>query len=91
LRLSLASKIYWLRLFLGMAVGLQCALLNIKGLAAVLFSIIIYAILYYILKLGFSIDSERLGGPRKLLLEGIGAYFLTWLVTWIMAYSIFMT
>ncbi|MBS7609880.1 hypothetical protein KEJ19_04850 [Candidatus Bathyarchaeota archaeon] len=90
MKLSLMNKIYWGRLLLGIAIGLLCALLNIKGLAAVLFSILIYAILYYILKLAFGLDSERLGGPRKLLLEGIGAYFLSWFVTWIMAYTILM-
>jgi hypothetical protein len=48
-------------------------------------SIITYLVSYYVIKLGFTHKVEK---PRKLFTTGIGIYFLTWIVFWILLYTL---
>jgi len=48
-------------------------------------AIIFYIITYYIIKNKFFIKVEK---PSKLFTQGIGAYFLTWIVSWVLFYTL---
>jgi hypothetical protein len=84
--------IYWCRVGFGFVAALIC----VAGWALTdsLFSsifqgasitIIFYIITYYILKMRFILKVEK---PTKLLTTGIGAYFMTWIVSWVLFYTI---
>ncbi len=85
--------IYWLRLVLGIiaaGVSTTLTLLSdtpsyttfINGITAAL---AIYLISYYILKAQFATKVEK---QSKIMTQGIGIYFFTWLVFWILIYTI---
>jgi len=90
--------IYWLKFALGITAALVCTgyglatgtivkagftyttLLN--GLSIAL---AIYLASYYIIKSKFSLKVEK---PQKLLTTGIGVYFISWIVFWVLLYTI---
>jgi len=85
--------IYWSRLGLGIvaaSLSTALALLSeelsyttfINGLTIAL---AVYLIAYYILKAKFRNQVEK---QSKIMTMGIGIYFFTWLVFWILMYSI---
>jgi hypothetical protein len=85
--------IYWLRLGLGIVAAALSTLLAlmsdalsyttfINGLTVAL---AVYLITYYIIKAKFIAKVEK---QSKLMTTGIGIYFFTWLVFWILMYSI---
>jgi uncharacterized membrane protein YGL010W len=92
------ETIYWLKFALGITAALVCtgyglatgtivkegftytALLN--GLSIAL---VIYLVSYYIIKSKFSLKVEK---PQKLLTTGIGVYFISWIVFWVLLYTI---
>jgi len=86
--------IYWSRVGLGVIAALICvagwALTNtlfssvIQGASL---AIVFYIITYYILKMKFITKVEK---PSKLFTTGIGAYFLTWIVSWILFYTLIL-
>ena len=79
--------IYWSRVGFGVLAALVCALLiDVKIVGNPLISgmsvgILVYLITYYILKWQFMAKVEK---PSKVFTMGIGAYFLTWIVCWVM-------
>jgi PKD repeat protein len=86
------NLIYWCRVGLGVIAALLCvvgwALTN--TLFATIFqgsslAIIFYIITYYILKMKFITKVEK---TSKLLMQGIGAYFMTWVVSWVLLLSL---
>jgi len=93
------EKIYWLRLGLGITAALVCtafgwatgvispdaSLYLNKFMNGLSLALIVYLISYYIIKAKFLAKVEK---PQKLLTMGIGIYFISWIVFWILFYSI---
>jgi hypothetical protein len=84
------KTIYWVRAILGLAIGILCTayiFLTVGNqlssyqllLTGVSFAILFYIGTYYILKPRYL---GRLEKPSKLLTQGIGIYFIAWLVSW---------
>jgi hypothetical protein len=84
------KTIYWVRALLGLAAGILCTVYvfftaeNQLGsyqllLTGVSFAILLYIGTYYVLKPRYL---GRLEKPSKLLTQGIGIYFIAWLVSW---------
>lgn len=80
------NVIYWCRVGLGIIAGLICVAgwaltttLFTSVIQGVSLAIIFYIITYYILKMKFITKVEK---TSKLFKQGIGAYFLTWVVSW---------
>ena len=76
------SFIYWSRACLGIGTALLCILLNILSPGFTLFSnisvaLLVYIVVYYVYKWRFFALVEK---PSKIATQGIGAYFLTWIV-----------
>jgi len=92
------ETIYWLRLALGITAALICTGYGlatdtivkenftlttfINGLSLAL---ITYIISYYVIKLKFSLKVEK---TQKLITTGIGVYFLSWIVFWVLLYTL---
>ena len=78
--------LYWSRVGLGILAALICTLLRlddfVSGLA---FGLLFYIITYYILKRRFVAYAEK---PSKVFTMGIGAYFMSWIVSWALFYTI---
>jgi hypothetical protein len=92
------KKIYWLRLTLGVVAAFIC---TGYGIAAGVISnqefpmdaffnslsiaLIVYIISYYVIKRQFILKVEK---PQKLATTGIGIYFISWIVFWVLLYTI---
>lgn len=85
--------IYWLRLVLGVvaaSISTVVSLLSdelsyttfVNGLTVAL---VVYLVSYYLLKAKFTTKLEK---KSKIMTQGIGVYFFTWLVFWVLLYSI---
>lgn len=90
--------IYWLKFALGITAAFVCTgyglatgtivtedftyttLLN--GLSIAL---VIYLISYYVIKSKFSLETVK---PQKIVTTGIGIYFISWIVFWVLLYTI---
>ena len=87
MQLKPLNIIYWSRVCSGILTGLICtvgwALASLFGnlIEGLSMAIIIYIITYYVHKLLFITKVEK---PSKIFTTGIGAYFLTWIVTWVL-------
>jgi hypothetical protein len=92
------EKIYWLRLALGIVAALICAGYGIAAgvisnkefplntfFNSLSIALIVYIISYYIIKRRFILKVEK---PQKLASTGIGIYFTSWLVIWVLLYTI---
>lgn len=85
--------IYWLRLVLGIiAAGISTALALVGDelstttfINGITTTLAIYLVSYYIIKAKFATKVEK---QSKLMTQGIGVYFFTWLVFWILIYTI---
>jgi len=81
--------IYWTRAGLGVAAALLSTLLNFVGninfFNGVTIALFIYIVTYYVYKSLFLTKVEK---PSKLFSTGVGAYFLTWIVMWIIFYTL---
>ena len=80
------NVIYWSRVGFGVLAALICVLLRIDKTTQPLINglsmgLIIYILTYYILKWRFMAKVEK---PTKVFTTGIGAYFLTWIVCWVL-------
>ncbi|MEM2440643.1 MAG: hypothetical protein QW493_05470 [Candidatus Bathyarchaeia archaeon] len=91
------ETIYWLRFALGVLTALICigygwATNTIKmepdvhvlgrGVA---FAFIVYVLSYYAIKPKFMWKVDK---PQKILTTGVGIYILSWLVFWVILYTI---
>lgn len=89
--------IYWLKLAIGIVAALVCTgyIIVARNIQTIFdfttfmnglsIAIIIYLISYYLLKGKFALKVEK---PQKIFTTGIGIYFLTWIVFWILIYTI---
>lgn len=94
------QKIYWLRLALGIVAALACTGYAVAAhpsansldpyylLNNISIALIVYILSYYILKPRFVDKVEK---PQKLVTMGIGVYFLSWAVFWVLFYTIAST
>jgi len=92
------EKIYWIRLALGIVAALICVGYGIATGAIVpkdfvfntfmnslSIAFVVYLISYYILKSKFILRVEK---PQKIATTGVGVYFISWLVIWVLLYTI---
>ena len=83
--------IYWSRVGFGIVAASICVLLiDVKKVPNPLISgmsvgILVYLITYYVFKWRFMGKIEK---PSKAFTMGIGAYFLTWIVAWVLFYTL---
>ncbi len=81
------SKIvYWSRAGFGFLAALLCTLLKLDQadnplLTGISMALILYIITYYILKSLFAAKVEK---KSKIVTMGVGIYFLTWIITWVL-------
>lgn len=90
------EALYWLRFFLGIVAALICIGYGLatntfsktdilwNGIA---FAFIVYVLSYYIIKPKLILKVEK---PQKILTTGIGIYLLSWLVFWVLLYTIIL-
>ncbi|MEM2419891.1 MAG: hypothetical protein QXL38_02755 [Candidatus Bathyarchaeia archaeon] len=91
------ETIYWLRFALGIVAALLCigyGLVtktiseepNVRVLTnGIAFALIVYILSYYMIKPKFM---WKVDNPRKILTTGVGIYILSWLVFWVLLYTI---
>jgi len=84
------SIIYWTRALLGAVAALITALLSglsptFNILNGISIALIIYIITYYVYKARFRAHVEK---TSKIFSTGIGAYFISWLVMWVLFYTL---
>jgi hypothetical protein len=92
------EKIYCLRLALGIVAAFVCAGYGIAAgvisnqefplntfFNSLSIALIVYIISYYIIKRKFILKVEK---PQKLASTGIGIYFISWMVFWVLLYTI---
>lgn len=96
--MTIIEKIYWIRLLLGIVAALAStgytqAIGSVSAevvdisvfLNGVSIAIIVYVISYYIMKFKWASKVEK---PQKIFTTGVGIYFLSWLVFWVLFYTI---
>jgi len=83
------TLIYWSRTCLGIVAGLLSTLFSVafdkslfNGITAAL---LVYLVTYYVYKPIFLTKVEK---PSKIFTTGVGAYFMTWIVAWILFYTL---
>ena len=89
--------VYWLRLGLGVIAGILCAGYGlatntitsnpnintfINGFSIAL---VTYILSYYLIKFRFS---NKIDDTRKMATSGLGIFLLSWIVTWVILYTI---
>ena len=95
------EALYWSRFVLGIVAALICIGYGLATntvskdisnfnifMNALALAIIVYIISYYLIKPRLLLKVEK---PQKILTTGIGIYFLSWLVFWILLYTIIAT
>jgi uncharacterized membrane protein YwzB len=92
-----STSLYWIRAVLGAVIGgldglfdysanIDPTKFNINDIFVGLsFALLFFIITYYVLKI-FYIDKFQ--KKSKVLSTGIGTYFILWIVTWVLVYSI---
>lgn len=99
-----AEMLYWTRAGLGVAIGVISASYDyLTGvlsrelqnqfsindfLTGLTFALLFFIITYYILKMYFADKFEK---KTKILSTGIGAYFLLWIVVWVLLRTLMTT
>jgi hypothetical protein len=90
--------VYWIRVGLGVTIGILCGLylyFSVSGglsdiytfLTGLSFAMLFYIATYYIIKVKFLGKVDK---PAKLIREGIGTYFLVWIVSWVLIVTLFI-
>ncbi|MEM3770264.1 MAG: hypothetical protein QXG76_03660 [Candidatus Bathyarchaeia archaeon] len=91
------KTLYWLRFVLGMVAAIVCfgygwaldrfstgqdVVILLNGISLAL---IVYILSYYAIRPKFILKVEK---PQKVFTTGIGIYFLSWLVFWVLLYTV---
>jgi len=82
--------LYWIRACLGAVAGALCALLGLFNplydtlLGGLSLALLVYVLTNYFLRQIFIGKVEK---ASQVLTTGIGAYFLVWIVTWVLLFS----
>lgn len=61
-----------------------------SGYTQLSLAITAYLFTYYALRFGFRIDPSKLSRKNQILTLGIGTFFLTWILVWVLTYTIFV-
>ena len=82
--------IYWTRFLLGVVAAALSALLTdflpeFNLLNGISIALLVYIVTYYVYKAAFLAKVEK---PSKIFTTGVGAYFLSWLVMWVLFYTL---
>jgi len=78
--------LYWSRVGLGILAALICTLLRLDDfLSGLSLGILFYVLTHYVLKRRFATQVEK---PSKVFTMGIGAYFMSWIVSWGLFYTL---
>jgi len=81
--------IYWTRACLGVVAALLSTLMSyvadINFLNGVTIALLVYIVTYYVYK---SLYLAKVEKASKLFTTGVGAYFLLWIVAWIIFYTL---
>jgi hypothetical protein len=82
--------IYWTRFLLGFAAAVLSALLTdflpeFNLLNGISIALLVYIVSYYVYKAAFVGKIEK---QSKIFTTGVGAYFLSWLVMWVLFYTL---
>jgi len=81
--------IYWTRAFLGVVAALLSTLLSavieISFFNGLSIALLVYIVSYYVFKSFFLAKVEK---PSKVFTTGVGVYFLTWIVAWIIFFTL---
>ena len=85
--------IYWLRVILGIVSGAISTAVTIAGgerglntfLNGLTIALVVYLVTFYILKAKFVNKVEK---QSKIMTQGIGMYFFSWLVSWVLIYTL---
>lgn len=85
------NKVFWIKVFLGLIVGLILGVLRIVGWLGVGIGLGMMFATYPICVYLFKIKPENVGGKRKLFTNGLLQYFLLWLAVWILIYTFIIT
>jgi hypothetical protein len=81
--------IYWSRVGFGIVAAIMCTILGFNLLLnGMTIAILVYIVTYYILKALFMTRVEKLS---KVFTMGIGAYFLSWIVAWVLLLTVMRT
>ncbi|MDI6690998.1 MAG: hypothetical protein QME50_03905 [Candidatus Bathyarchaeota archaeon] len=95
--MTIIEKIYWIRLLLGIIAALastaytQAKVVPVDVvdygvfMNGIIIAIIVYVISYYIMKFKWAVKVEK---PQKIFTTGVGIYFISWLVFWVLFYTI---
>lgn len=75
--------VYWIRFGLALTVALLSGFLKIWGIGGLLLAIVVYVLTQYIFRRRINEEVDS----KKLLLEGMGTYFLIWLTVWTILYN----
>jgi len=84
------NKVYWSKVVVAVLVGAACAFLRLQQpspIVGILFAVVVYVLFSRYSAALFRLTYEEVGGPRKVYTLGIGGYFLTWFVIWILVYT----
>jgi len=81
--------IYWSRVLLGVVAALISVApslfsVDLGFFTSLAIAMLFYILTYYVYKPYFIAKVEK---PTKIFTTGIGAYFFTWIVTWILFYT----
>ena len=85
------NVVYWSRVGFGVVAALICTfLIDVNRISDPLINglsigLLVFLITYYLFKWMFK---TRLETPSKVFTMGIGAYFLTWIVAWVLFLTI---
>ena len=83
-----SNVLYWIRVGLGIIAALICTLLRLDDfLSGLSLGILFYVLTFYVLKRRFATQVEK---PSKVFTMGIGAYFMSWIVSWGLFYTLLL-
>jgi len=79
--------IYWAKFILAIAAAVVCGLLNLRDLSGIATGLIFYLASCFLFQYLFTVRSHAVKSMRKIYTTGVGTYFLTWIVVWLMLYT----
>jgi hypothetical protein len=88
LKLKPSSLVYWTRIGLAVLTTILCLTLQLSEIRGITLGVLMYIVSYYLIRYGLGVEPKSVGGGNKLFTIGIGSYFLVWLFTWALFYTL---
>ncbi len=85
------SIIYYTRFVAGIVMGVISTLLysiDPDGWLELSLAITAYLLTYYVIRFGLRIDPNKLSRRNQILTLGIGTFFLTWILVWVLTFTL---